>query len=169
VDQSAQDLPPPYLRHRQVGARGYSDVAAVRWPQVPGPVRAMLVVTHGVVVQDRVQVPWPGDQHPIGDLGPGCAHPAFGIGVRPRAPRRDLQHVDLCGGKRRVECAGELPGPVPDQKPEPASAFSQVHQQVLPHRRRRQLAPKAGQLAVDAPVPQPGLSRAISSTSARTD
>jgi hypothetical protein len=38
----------------------------------------------------------------------------------------------------------------------------------LLHRRRRQLVSQAGRLAVDAPVPQPGLSRAISSASART-
>jgi hypothetical protein len=40
--------------------------------------------------------------------------------------------------------------------------------QDLPDRRRRQLASQAGQFAMDAPVPQPGLSRAISSTSDRT-
>jgi hypothetical protein len=33
-------------------------------------------------------VPRPGDQHPIGDLSPCGAYPAFGIGIRPRAARR---------------------------------------------------------------------------------
>ena len=37
----------------------------------------------------------------------------------------------------------------------------------LPHRRRSDCIPQAGQLAVDASVPPDGLSRAISSTSAR--
>jgi hypothetical protein len=29
----------------------------------------MVVVVRGVLIQDRAQVPWPGDQHPVGDLG----------------------------------------------------------------------------------------------------
>jgi len=39
------------------------------------------VIVRDVFVQDGVQVPWAGDQHPVGDLGSGCAHTAFGIGV----------------------------------------------------------------------------------------
>ena len=37
------------------------------------PVRATLVVIHGVLIQGRMQVPWPGDRHPVGNLCPGCA------------------------------------------------------------------------------------------------
>jgi hypothetical protein len=48
----------------------------------------MLVIVRGVLVQDVAQVPWPGDQHPVGDLGPDGANPALGIGVGSRAARR---------------------------------------------------------------------------------
>ena len=70
------------------------------------------------------------DQHPVGDLGPGGAHPAFGIGVCSRAPRRDLHHLDPRPGQHRVKRLGELPGPVPDQEPEPDGPLSQIHQQI---------------------------------------
>jgi hypothetical protein len=30
----------------------------------------MFVVVHGVLVEEYVQVPWSGDQHPVGHLGP---------------------------------------------------------------------------------------------------
>jgi len=30
----------------------------------------------GVLIQNRAQVPLPGDQHPVGDLGPDGVHPA---------------------------------------------------------------------------------------------
>ena len=33
--------------------RGSEDAVAVRWPQVPGPVRAMLVIVRDVLVQDQ--------------------------------------------------------------------------------------------------------------------
>jgi hypothetical protein len=57
VDQPAEDPSPPYSRRRQVGGRGHGDVIAVWWPQVPGSVRAMVVVVRGVFIQDRAQVP----------------------------------------------------------------------------------------------------------------
>ena len=39
------------LGRRQVGGpRGYGDVVAVRWPQIPGTARAMLVVVRGVLI-----------------------------------------------------------------------------------------------------------------------
>jgi hypothetical protein len=53
-----------HSRRRHVGDLGHGDVVAVRWPQIPGPVRAMLVVMADVLIQDRAQVPWPGDQQP---------------------------------------------------------------------------------------------------------
>jgi len=42
-----------YPRRRQFGDLGCFDAVVVRWPQVPGPVRAMLVVVRDVLVQDR--------------------------------------------------------------------------------------------------------------------
>jgi hypothetical protein len=49
-----------------------------------------------------------------------------------------FDHFDACDGQDRVERRAELPGPVPDQEPEPAGGFAQVHQQVprLLHRPR---------------------------------
>jgi hypothetical protein len=76
MDQAAEDVVTSYPRRRQVGARGHRAMVAVRWPQVPGPMRAMLVVVRDVLVQDRSQVPRPSDQNPVGDPGPDCAHPA---------------------------------------------------------------------------------------------
>jgi hypothetical protein len=75
-------------------------------------------------------VPRPGDQHPVGDLGPYCPHPAFCICVCPWAARRDPHHLDPGAGKHRVESLGELPGPVTDQEPKLASTLPQIHQQV---------------------------------------
>ena len=92
--------------------------------------RAMLVVMDGMAIQDGNQVPWPDDEYPVGHLGPDGTDPALGIGIRSRAARRDLHCLDPRAGKHRVECFGELPGPVPDQKSEPGGAFSQVHEQV---------------------------------------
>src|SRR5690349_9967562 len=120
----------PYSHRRQVGDRSCDDVVAVRWPQIPGPVRAMLVVVRDILIQDGPEVPWPGDQHPVGDLGPDGAHPAFGIGVRPRALWRDLHYLDPGIGERSVEGFGELPSPVPDQGPEPGGTLLQAYQHV---------------------------------------
>ncbi|HEY2087431.1 MAG TPA: hypothetical protein VGH54_15625 [Mycobacterium sp.] len=55
MDQSAKDLATSYPGRRQVGDRG-CDAAAVRSPQVPPPVRAMVVIVRDVLLQDRPQV-----------------------------------------------------------------------------------------------------------------
>jgi hypothetical protein len=44
---------------REIGDDGGSDIGNGWRAQVPGSVRAMLVVMHGVLVQDHVQVPGP--------------------------------------------------------------------------------------------------------------
>ena len=58
----------------------------------------------------------------------------------PRTRRRRNSRRRQVGGRgqHRIECLGELPGPVPDQEPEPTGALPQVHQQVpgLLHRPR---------------------------------
>jgi hypothetical protein len=92
--QPAEDPSPPYSRRRQVGGGGHGDAVAVWWPQVPGSVRAMVVIVRGVFIQDRAQVPRPGDQHPVGDLGSGCSDPALGISV---APHRQLHLIRTIG------------------------------------------------------------------------
>jgi hypothetical protein len=83
----------PYLWLRGSDSNRWSDLGSGRRAQVPAPVRAMLVVMRGVLVQDRVQVPWPGYQHPVGDLRPCCSHPAFGIGVGRRRQQHPIQMI----------------------------------------------------------------------------
>jgi hypothetical protein len=56
VGQPAEDLAVSRSRGCRIDARGCGDVAAVRWPQVPGPVRAMLVMVRDVLVRDRSEV-----------------------------------------------------------------------------------------------------------------
>ena len=48
----------------------------LRWGRCP-------VVVPGIPGEDRPQVPFTEDRHPVGDLGPGGEHEPFGIGVRP--------------------------------------------------------------------------------------
>jgi len=49
---------------------------------------------------------------------------------RPWAAWRDLCHLDPGTGQHRVERVSELPGPVPDQEPEPGRVLAKIHQQV---------------------------------------
>ncbi len=49
------------------------------------------------------QVPLTEDQHPVGDLGSDGQDEAFGEAVRPRTPRRDLDHLDARVRQDRVE------------------------------------------------------------------
>ena len=56
------------------------------------------------------------DQHPVGDLGPGCEHGPFGMGARARASGRDLHGLDARAGQDCIERCAELPGPIADQE-----------------------------------------------------
>ncbi len=56
--------------------------------------RPLGVVMGGVYGKYPAQMPLTEDQHPVGDLGPDRQHQAFGEAVRPRTPRRDLDHLD---------------------------------------------------------------------------
>jgi hypothetical protein len=76
------------------------------------------------------QVSFAEDQHPVGHLRPGCEHKPFGIGVRPRAPGRDLHRLDARAREDRVERCSELPGPVADQEPEVRGPVIEVHQEI---------------------------------------
>jgi hypothetical protein len=75
VDQAAEDLVTSYPRRRQVGDRDCGGGVAIRWPQVSGSVWAMLVIVRDVLLQDRPQVPRPGDQHPVGETLTDCVNP----------------------------------------------------------------------------------------------
>jgi hypothetical protein len=69
----ASDKSPKYRSKRASRGRDGSE------SRTTDPVRAMPVELRDVLVQDRPQLPRPSHEHPAGDLGPGRAHPAFGI------------------------------------------------------------------------------------------
>jgi transposase InsO family protein len=91
---------------------------------------AASVVVALILGQDRLQMSLAEDQHPVGDLRPGCEHEPFRISVRARAPGRDLHRLDTGAGQDRVKRRGELPGPITDQEPEVRGAITQIHQEV---------------------------------------
>jgi hypothetical protein len=56
-DQPTENPAAPYLRGREIDDGKRSDLVSARRAQVPGPMRAMLVVMHDVLIQNRAQVP----------------------------------------------------------------------------------------------------------------
>jgi hypothetical protein len=112
---------------RERSAAGWSGRGGAESAAAVGP---SSVVVPGVLGQDRPQVPFTEDQHPVGDLGPGGEYEPFGIGVRPGAAGRDLHGLDTGAGQDRVEGVGELPGPVADQEPEIGGVIAEVHQEI---------------------------------------
>jgi hypothetical protein len=90
-----------------------------------------LVAAAGVVVadvlgQDRAQMLFTGDEHPVGALGPYRAYEALGISVHSGRLWRDGQRCDPDRGERGVERVGELGIAVPDQLGEPAPGLCQL-------------------------------------------
>jgi hypothetical protein len=67
------------------------------------------VVVGRVLVQDGPQMPLAEDQHLVGDVGPGGEYEPLRIIVRPRAPRRDLHHLDPRICQHRVNAAVNCP------------------------------------------------------------
>ena len=70
------------------------------------------------------------DQHAVGELGADGQHEAFGVAVRARAPRRDLDHLDARICEHRVERARVVSGPITDEEPEPRCLFAEVRDEV---------------------------------------
>jgi hypothetical protein len=81
------------------------------------------------------------DQHPVGDLGADGQHEAFGVAVRPRTARRDLDHLDTRVRHDRVERRRELTDPIADEEPKPSDMLAKVHVGIPP---RSTNAPAAG-------------------------
>lgn len=87
-----------------------------------------------VLVRDRVQIPRPGDQHPVGDLGPGCAHPCAApnsfivaelVLRAPGLPDRDLRVMERY---RRQETRSPLRKPnIPLFGLNPARSAASAH------------------------------------------
>jgi hypothetical protein len=127
TDQPAEDPAALDLRCGKVpGMIG----AAVEWPEVAGPVRAVLIVVRGVLALDCAQVPPPRTEHPAGQLrahreNPAPA-PAGGCGLRGGIVTTSIPALAGHRGGR----AGELPGPVPDQDPGLPGLITEVHPQV---------------------------------------
>ena len=101
-----------------------------RRPQLQCPMRTPGVVVGGVRDKHPVQVPLAEDQHAVGDLGPHCQDEAFGEAVRPRTPRRDLDHLDPCVRQDRIERGRELSGPIAYEEPKPGDVVAEVHDEV---------------------------------------
>jgi hypothetical protein len=90
VDHAAEHLPPPNRRVR----RNVDLVVLVGWSLLAGLVRPVPVVMAGVLAQDRSQVPFAVDEHPVGALGSCAAYPSLGIAV---APHRQLHLIRSIG------------------------------------------------------------------------
>ena len=75
---------------RVIGPRRAELAAAMRPPPV------VMALVPG---QDRPEVPFAEDQHPVGDLGPGGEHEPFRISVGPRRQQHLIQMIgtDVCG------------------------------------------------------------------------
>ena len=115
------------IRSRAKSARGLVGPGRA---ELAAAVRSSSVIVPDVLGQDRPQVPFTEDQHPIGDLGPGGEHESLGVSIRARAPGRDLHCSDACAGQDRVEGFGELPCAIPDQEPEVLGVIAEVHQEI---------------------------------------
>ena len=126
VDEAAEDGPALDPLMGEVG----DGVVGSRRVQLTAAVGSSSVVVGLVLGQDRLQVSFAEDQHPVGDLGPGGEHEPLRESVRARASGWDVHGLDVGGGEDRVERIGELPGGVADQEVELRGAVPEVHQEV---------------------------------------
>ena len=67
--------------------------------ELAAAMRAPSVVMALVLDQDRPQMPFAEDQHPVGDLRPGGEHEPFGISVGPHRQQHTVRMIgiDVCG------------------------------------------------------------------------
>ena len=82
---------------------------------------AMIIVVADVLVQHHAQMPFTGDQHPVGALPTYRADPALGDRVRPWRLERRPDHFDPDRAEHRVEGGGELAVSVAQQEPQRCS------------------------------------------------
>jgi hypothetical protein len=82
----------------------------------------------GVLAEDRPQVPFVVDEHPVGALGSCGAYPPLGIAIGPGRPGRSLHDLHALAGEDIVEHAGELGVTVPDEEAEGADPVCEVHE-----------------------------------------
>jgi hypothetical protein len=105
-------------------------VARPWWVKFAGAVGSSTVVVPNVVREHHTQVPLTEDQHAVGEFGSDSAGEPFGETVRPRAMRRNPDHVDAHIGQDSVERRGELTGPVSDEDPQLGEVIAEIYHQV---------------------------------------
>jgi hypothetical protein len=98
--------------------------------QLQRAMRPLRVVVRSVGREQRAQVPFPEDQHSVGEFGADGQHEAFGEAVRPRAAGRDLDYLDARVRQYGVERGRELAGSIADEEPEPPDVRAEVHDEV---------------------------------------
>jgi hypothetical protein len=112
VDHSAEDS---VASDRGV-ERDHGGRVVVGWVLIEALVRAVVSEVKLVVVQDGAGVSLVVDQQPVGALLADATNEPFGVAVRLRCLRRDLDHLDVAGGENGIEGGGELGVPVTDRK-----------------------------------------------------
>jgi hypothetical protein len=126
ADHAAEYLPPPDWEVQRSGGLGFLVGRAL----LAGLVGPVPVVMAGVLAEDRSQVPFAVDEHPVGALGSCCAYPSLGVTVRPRRLRRGLYYFQALACEDLVEDGRELGVTVPDEEVEGTVPVSEIHDQV---------------------------------------
>ena len=88
------------------------------------------VVMGGVLAENRPQMPFVVDEHPVGAFGSCGAYPPLGIAVRTRGPRRGLHYLHALAAEDLVERTGELGVTVPGEEAEGAGPIAELHEQI---------------------------------------
>src|SRR5689334_20474814 len=109
---------------------GSDRLVMVGWSLLAGLVGPVPVVMAGVLAEDRSQVAFVVDEHPVCALSPCCAYPSLGIAICPRRPRRDLHCLQALAGEDLVEGRREPGVAIPDQEAEGPGSVAHVHDQV---------------------------------------
>ena len=102
-----------------------------RWTQLQRSMRSPRVVVRGIHGKRPAEMSLAEDQHAVGDLGADGQHESLGEAVRPRAPRRDLDHFDARIGQHGIERCRELSRSIANEEPEPGDMVTEVHDEVL--------------------------------------
>jgi hypothetical protein len=82
----------------------------------------------GVLAEDRPQVPFVVDEHPVGASGSCGTYPPPGMAVRAWGPRRGLPCLHALAGEDLAGRAGELGVTVPDEEAEGAGPVTEVNE-----------------------------------------
>jgi hypothetical protein len=126
TDQPAEDRSTPDSAVDRLGDTRFR----ARWTQLQRSMRSACVVVRGIHGKRQVEMLLSEDQHAVGEFGADGQHEAFGVAVRARAPRRDLDHLDARICEHRVERARVVSGPITDEEPERRYLFAEVRDEV---------------------------------------